>query len=35
MLVPRYHEDLPDQEVADILGITRGTVRSQALPRRH
>ncbi|MEV0382786.1 SigE family RNA polymerase sigma factor [Nonomuraea sp. NPDC050643] len=30
VLVLRYYEDLPDQEIADILGITRGTVRSQA-----
>jgi DNA-directed RNA polymerase specialized sigma24 family protein len=28
--VLRYFEDLPDQEIADILGISCGTVRSQA-----
>ncbi|SEG76685.1 RNA polymerase sigma-70 factor, sigma-E family [Nonomuraea solani] len=30
VLVLRYYEDLPDQDIADILGISRGTVRSQA-----
>ncbi|MEV4111431.1 SigE family RNA polymerase sigma factor [Nonomuraea sp. NPDC049695] len=30
VLVLRYYEDLSDQEIADILGISRGTVRSQA-----
>jgi RNA polymerase sigma-70 factor (sigma-E family) len=30
VLVLRYFEDLPDQEIADILGISCGTVRSQA-----
>ncbi|YCK38097.1 sigma factor-like helix-turn-helix DNA-binding protein [Actinomadura sp. ATCC 39365] len=30
MLVLRYYEDLPDQEIAEILGVARGTVRSQA-----
>ncbi|MEW9554566.1 SigE family RNA polymerase sigma factor [Nonomuraea sp. NPDC050783] len=30
VLVLRYYEDLPDQEIADILGVSRGTVRSQA-----
>ncbi|WP_308250092.1 SigE family RNA polymerase sigma factor [Sphaerisporangium fuscum] len=30
VLVLRYFEDLADQEIADILGISRGTVRSQA-----
>ncbi|MEV4098084.1 SigE family RNA polymerase sigma factor [Streptosporangium saharense] len=30
VLVLRYYEDLPDQEIADLLGISRGTVRSQA-----
>ncbi|PZG16646.1 SigE family RNA polymerase sigma factor [Nonomuraea aridisoli] len=30
VIVLRYYEDLPDQEIADILGISRGTVRSQA-----
>ncbi|MFG1947397.1 SigE family RNA polymerase sigma factor [Nonomuraea sp. NPDC048826] len=30
VLVLRYYEDLTDQEIADILGISRGTVRSQA-----
>ncbi|NUP68309.1 MAG: SigE family RNA polymerase sigma factor [Nonomuraea sp.] len=30
VLVLRYYEDLPDQKIADILGISRGTVRSQA-----
>ncbi|MFI6908304.1 SigE family RNA polymerase sigma factor [Nonomuraea sp. NPDC050394] len=30
VLVLRYYEDLPDDEIAVILGISRGTVRSQA-----
>ncbi|MER7209954.1 SigE family RNA polymerase sigma factor [Streptosporangium sp. NPDC000239] len=30
VLVLRYYEDLSDQEIADLLGISRGTVRSQA-----
>ncbi|MFC4063047.1 SigE family RNA polymerase sigma factor [Planomonospora corallina] len=30
VLVLRYYEDLPDEEIADLLGISRGTVRSQA-----
>ncbi|MGR6913264.1 SigE family RNA polymerase sigma factor [[Actinomadura] parvosata] len=30
VLVLRYYEDLPDQEIAAILGVSRGTVRSQA-----
>lgn len=30
VLVLRYYEDLPDERIADILGISRGTVRSQA-----
>ncbi|WP_231618538.1 SigE family RNA polymerase sigma factor [Nonomuraea sp. SBT364] len=30
VLVLRYYEDLSDQEIATILGISRGTVRSQA-----
>ncbi|MEQ4720185.1 SigE family RNA polymerase sigma factor [Nonomuraea sp. B19D2] len=30
VLVLRYYEDLPDNEIAEILGISRGTVRSQA-----
>ncbi|GGL56396.1 SigE family RNA polymerase sigma factor [Planomonospora parontospora] len=30
VLVLRYYEDLPDQEIAALLGISRGTVRSQA-----
>lgn len=30
VLVLRYYESLSDAEIADILGITRGTVRSQA-----
>ncbi|GAA3569562.1 SigE family RNA polymerase sigma factor [Nonomuraea rosea] len=30
VLVLRYYEDLPDQEIAEILGVSRGTVRSQA-----
>ncbi|MEV4105683.1 SigE family RNA polymerase sigma factor [Nonomuraea sp. NPDC049649] len=30
VLVLRYYEDLPDSEIAEILGISRGTVRSQA-----
>ncbi|MFI6740932.1 SigE family RNA polymerase sigma factor [Nonomuraea sp. NPDC050451] len=30
VIVLRYFEDLSDQEIAEILGISRGTVRSQA-----
>ncbi|MEU7864373.1 SigE family RNA polymerase sigma factor [Nonomuraea sp. NPDC049141] len=30
VLVLRYYEDLSDQDIAKILGISRGTVRSQA-----
>ncbi|MGI5200274.1 SigE family RNA polymerase sigma factor [Spirillospora sp. CA-108201] len=30
VLVLRYYEDLPDEEIAKLLGISRGTVRSQA-----
>jgi RNA polymerase sigma-70 factor (sigma-E family) len=30
VLVLRYYEDLSDQDIAEILGISRGTVRSQA-----
>ncbi|MBG0814186.1 SigE family RNA polymerase sigma factor [Planomonospora sp. ID82291] len=30
VLVLRYYEDLPDQEIAALLGVSRGTVRSQA-----
>ncbi|MFI9590529.1 SigE family RNA polymerase sigma factor [Nonomuraea sp. NPDC052265] len=30
VVVLRYYEDLPDQEIAEILGVSRGTVRSQA-----
>ncbi|TYB49247.1 SigE family RNA polymerase sigma factor [Actinomadura chibensis] len=30
VLVLRYYEDLPDEEIARTLGISRGTVRSQA-----
>ncbi|GAA4092033.1 SigE family RNA polymerase sigma factor [Actinomadura miaoliensis] len=30
VLVLRYYEDLPDEEIAKVLGISRGTVRSQA-----
>lgn len=30
VLVLRYYEDLSDHEIAEILGISRGTVRSQA-----
>ena len=30
MLVLRYYEDLSDEEIAGTLGISRGTVRSQA-----
>ncbi|GAA3443359.1 DNA-directed RNA polymerase sigma-70 factor [Planomonospora venezuelensis] len=30
VLVLRYYEGLPDQEIAELLGISRGTVRSQA-----
>ncbi|MFI6921418.1 SigE family RNA polymerase sigma factor [Nonomuraea spiralis] len=35
VLVLRYYEDLSDQEIADILGISRGTVRSQASRALH
>ncbi|SPL94272.1 RNA polymerase ECF sigma factor [[Actinomadura] parvosata subsp. kistnae] len=30
VLVLRYHEELGDDEIAAILGVSRGTVRSQA-----
>lgn len=30
VLVLRYYEDMADQEIAAMLGISRGTVRSQA-----
>ncbi|MFD3405079.1 SigE family RNA polymerase sigma factor [Kribbella sp. NPDC058693] len=30
VLVLRYYEDLPDAEIAEVLGITPGTVRSNA-----
>lgn len=30
VLVLRYYEDLPDREIADVLGCSAGTVRSQA-----
>lgn len=30
VLVLRYYESLSDTEIADVLGISRGTVRSQA-----
>ncbi|MBO2443487.1 SigE family RNA polymerase sigma factor [Actinomadura nitritigenes] len=30
VLVLRYYEDLPDEEIAELLDISRGTVRSQA-----
>ena len=30
VLVLRYYESLTDAEIADVLGISRGTVRSQA-----
>ena len=30
VLVLRYYEDLPDSEIAEVLGITPGTVRSNA-----
>ncbi|MEW9531876.1 SigE family RNA polymerase sigma factor [Microbispora sp. NPDC049125] len=30
VLVLRYYEDLPDAEIARILGVSAGTVRSQA-----
>ncbi|MFC9284555.1 sigma-70 family RNA polymerase sigma factor [Streptomyces collinus] len=29
VIVLRYFEDRPDDEIAAILGVTRGTVRSQ------
>ncbi|GAA3569537.1 SigE family RNA polymerase sigma factor [Nonomuraea rosea] len=35
VLVLRYYEDLSDQEIAEILGISRGTVRSQAFRALH
>jgi len=31
VLVLRYYEQLPDEEIAAVLGISRGTVRSTAL----
>ncbi|MEU4233670.1 SigE family RNA polymerase sigma factor [Nonomuraea sp. NPDC026600] len=30
VLVLRYYEDLTDAEIADVLGVSRGTVRSHA-----
>lgn len=30
VVVLRYHQDLPEEQVAQILGITTGTVKSQA-----
>ncbi|MFC6087493.1 SigE family RNA polymerase sigma factor [Sphaerisporangium aureirubrum] len=30
VLVLRYYEDLTDEEIAGVLGVSRGTVRSQA-----
>jgi len=30
VLVLRYYEDLSDEKIAEILGVSRGTVRSQA-----
>jgi RNA polymerase sigma factor (sigma-70 family) len=30
ILVLRYHEDMTETQVADVLGITVGTVKSQA-----
>ena len=30
VLMLRYHEQLTDEEIARLLGISRGTVRSQA-----
>ncbi|MFC4111581.1 SigE family RNA polymerase sigma factor [Nonomuraea zeae] len=35
VVVLRYYEDLSDQEIAEILGISRGTVRSQAFRALH
>ena len=29
-MVLRYHLDLPEQQVAEMLGISTGTVKSQA-----
>jgi RNA polymerase sigma-70 factor (sigma-E family) len=31
VLVLRYYENLTDEQIAEVLGISRGTVRSQAL----
>ncbi len=30
MIVLRYYEDLSEAEIADLLGISAGTVKSQA-----
>lgn len=30
VLVLRYYEDLPEEQIAGVLGISRGTVKSQA-----
>ena len=30
VLVLRYYEDLPDAEIADLLGVAASTVRSNA-----
>jgi RNA polymerase sigma factor (sigma-70 family) len=30
VVVLRYYEDLPESQIADVLGISQGTVKSQA-----
>ena len=34
VVVLRFYEDLPEDEIADLLGISRGTVRSQTAKAR-